>query len=516
MQTQSSTPKIETLVGKLGREKFIELLQIQNQFKENNLILQMDTAGLLSNRKDILHKQMEICLQYNEMFSAGESRNALMKKAALSYGIVDSLVKCSNSHAPSKYADMFSIPLAYLAKHCKGNIQEQIIQANPFPAFVRLISFVRSDKTLVDNGISAISYLLYHENIMVNETHPQYEVLSACNGIIKIFELFKRNTSKQSRDCSALSLGYLYRSREIEDQRMRQMVITHLKSLISDPDLDIKEYAIAAINCVSRNPVNLAEILKGDELAQVKNVLLTELKGNERQKKMTQTNQENKCHFLIAMLHNRKDDNLHNLIIDVGIFHVLLYVFANRELNLITPLLSTTFDEIVNNVDEQILLKLLNTNPFKALIRLIVHPNELICRNAIVSICTFLELGSGSSNSDQHPYFDQFSSSNWISQIFKCFHRNSSEEQKNYSAICIGLLYKNREIVDTMMKQQIISHLKSLSSCELECNSKAKKALIYLALNVDNRREMKRDGFKIPDYEDETGDDGEEEDNKVD
>lgn len=41
---------------------------------------------------------------------------------------------------------------------------------------------------------------------------------------------------------------------------MRQMVITHLKSLISDPDLDIKEYAIAAINCVSRNPGILISI----------------------------------------------------------------------------------------------------------------------------------------------------------------------------------------------------------------------------------------------------------------
>ncbi|KAA6379928.1 MAG: hypothetical protein EZS28_024547 [Streblomastix strix] len=86
-----------------------------------------------------------------------------------------------------------------------------------------------------------------------------------------------------------------------------------------------------------------------------------------------------------------------------------------------------------------------------------------------------------------------------IMKIFDLFKRNINKFSKDTSAICLGLLFKAREITNLEMKQSVIAHLKILINDTDEWTKKqSKKRLVGLALNAVNKAEIEKDGFKIP------------------
>ncbi|KAA6376827.1 MAG: hypothetical protein EZS28_027646 [Streblomastix strix] len=86
--------------------------------------------------------------------------------------------------------------------------------------------------------------------------------MTECDGINKIYELFKRKLDKYITDRAALCLGQLFNAREITQSKMRITVIKHLKTLINDENEWIKDSSKYRLQGLAQNGVNKAEIEK--------------------------------------------------------------------------------------------------------------------------------------------------------------------------------------------------------------------------------------------------------------
>ncbi|KAA6387529.1 MAG: hypothetical protein EZS28_016943 [Streblomastix strix] len=148
---------------------------------------------------------------------------------------------------------------------------------------------------------------------------------------------------------------------------------------------------------------------------------------------------------------------------------------------------------ITDNV--QLKLALFSKQPFKALVRLLELPDKLVANDAINSIAN-IHLGGTSSTADSeiHPHFAVFQECDGIIKIFSLFKRHESmKDNKNASAICIGILYKVQDITDPEMRKTVIAHLKLLiNDSNSWAKTQAKKMLTV------NKTEIEADGFTLP------------------
>ncbi|KAA6365693.1 MAG: hypothetical protein EZS28_038780 [Streblomastix strix] len=87
-----------------------------------------------------------------------------------------------------------------------------------------------------------------------------------------------------------------------------------------------------------------------------------------------------------------------------------------------------------------------------------------------------------------------------IQKIFALSKRtNLSKHAQNTASICIGILFKAREITNLEMKQSVIAHLKTLINDTDEWTKKqSKRSLRFLAYNAVNKAEIEKDSFMIP------------------
>ncbi|KAA6363109.1 MAG: hypothetical protein EZS28_041364 [Streblomastix strix] len=83
--------------------------------------------------------------------------------------------------------------------------------------------------------------------------------MKECNGLDSIMTLFNANINKESKDLAAISLSHLYRGQEIKDKSHKE-IIAYLKTLINDPNEQIKESAKNGLQDLAGNSINKAEI----------------------------------------------------------------------------------------------------------------------------------------------------------------------------------------------------------------------------------------------------------------
>ncbi|KAA6397179.1 MAG: hypothetical protein EZS28_007297 [Streblomastix strix] len=115
-------------------------------------------------------------------------------------------------------------------------IRNQILIKKAYPALIRI--FIYGDAEVEINAIASI-HILITQVIQETEDDDPYQLFDEIqqnNDVSKIYEVFIRNINKYTRDCCSMSIGYLYRSREIRDQKMRSDIIQYLKLLTDDSD----------------------------------------------------------------------------------------------------------------------------------------------------------------------------------------------------------------------------------------------------------------------------------------
>ncbi|KAA6360661.1 MAG: hypothetical protein EZS28_043812 [Streblomastix strix] len=224
------------------------------------------------------------------------------------------------------------------------------------------------------------------------------------------------------------------------------------------------------------------------------------LEGTEVQKRNILETQEKDAQLLLRTYDGIQDDIGRRRVIQAGIVEGFLYIFERRELNTIPRTISFAFYLLTTPASNEINLLLFQKNPFPGLLRLLDHTNINVLGYAIAAINNILDAGACTTPMNQpHPHFESINTLGGVEKVFSLFRRNANKYSKDSAAICIGFLFKAKEIVDADMRREIIAHLKMLTNDpDYQINNRAKLALRYLAQNAVNRAEIKSNGFVIP------------------
>ncbi|KAA6368973.1 MAG: hypothetical protein EZS28_035500, partial [Streblomastix strix] len=279
-----------------------------------------------------------------------------------------------------------------------------------------------------------------------------------------------------------------------------QVIINHLKSLLNESDAWVKERAKNALKYLSQIAANRSEILNDQELKRTEQDLNQPIEGLQEQKQSILEKQETDLLLLSSIIEDRNDNKLCKRIISSGIVESLLTIFTTRDLNSITQTYSSAFFQLTHPSSGEVRLLIYDKKPFPGLTRLLEHTDILVASDAIASILNIQLSGINTTpESDPHPHYETIQESDGIKKIFALFQKNGSKYSRDRSALCIGFLFRAREISDQVMRQEIINHLKSLlNDSDALQEERAKVALKYLSMNTVNKTEMEAEGFTIP------------------
>ncbi|KAA6402334.1 MAG: hypothetical protein EZS28_002139 [Streblomastix strix] len=210
-----------------------------------------------------LQRQIEICEYMIELFKDSKINEELRKLCILS-GVAKALL---NIFENSRLED---IKLEHFEAFQKLTFtdNEEIIQLlftlYPFKSLLNLLNHSNSD--IQSYGILSIFNIQLGgaNSTSESEIHPYFDVIASLGGIEKIYEFMNgKETDLYYKDLSALTIGYLYRARKIENIEMRVNVIKQLKQIVNDKNNSLNDNAIWALKQLSQNLVNKAEIVKG-------------------------------------------------------------------------------------------------------------------------------------------------------------------------------------------------------------------------------------------------------------
>ncbi|KAA6392871.1 MAG: hypothetical protein EZS28_011602 [Streblomastix strix] len=195
------------------------------------------------------------------------------KKRTIVSGIAEGLLQILQNYPLREITENNSKAYRHLAYTSDEN-KRLLYQKDPLPVMIRLLDHTESK--IVNHAIVTICNFLYSEvDQQENKIHPHFQDLNKCDGINRMYQLFKKGPYKYSRDRAAIAIGLVLRSQEINvpvpakqkgnaNASMKQEVIAHLKMLmLDDPEQWIKDAAKDALKGLAKNEANRVEISKG-------------------------------------------------------------------------------------------------------------------------------------------------------------------------------------------------------------------------------------------------------------
>ncbi|KAA6396328.1 MAG: putative protein serine/threonine kinase [Streblomastix strix] len=497
----SSQKKNKKTSGRARRRKAKKEKQIQGQklSQEQEEILQKVVGRLqmfykiLEDLKSTnLKLQENACAKLNNLFEHIEDDEGRLITDKV--GIVDQLLHiyatCDLKSINRNFTHIFN-SLTHPSK--SYDFRKQLYRKNIFASLVRL--FDHSDDMVAVDGIVSIFHILCPtvQEKNQSEVHPHYEAMLQCDGINKIFKLFQRTENKPHRDFAAVSLGILFRMREMENVKMRREIIEFLRSRLKMSGYWIKDIVNFALCSLARNQVNLDEILKDNILITIKNKMKQEL--IEKKDRLNQMNelfndQLYYCDLLIAVLYMREDDSLRQQLVDLSLIDSLLHIFATRDLRNIPRPYSELFSKIVDRCNNKIKQQIFNRKPYPSLVRLLSSPEKEVIEYSLFSICEILKYGieTAKSPNDPNPHFDTVKQCGGIDKIYEIVNKGVSPQIIQHSACAIGYLHKQRKIENRDMAQRVILALlmNNKKSPEEKHREEAAKVLDILEQNKAN------------------------------
>ncbi|KAA6389712.1 MAG: hypothetical protein EZS28_014762 [Streblomastix strix] len=237
------------------------------------------------------------------------------------------------------------------------------------------------------------------------------------------------------------------------------------------------------------------------ELNEMKKILLKEERGSEIQIGVIKQNKIEICQKIIAkFIQNDDDIEGRKQALNAGIADALLKIFTTYPLESITQSHIWAFFELTYITDDQIKYDAFKNINFTGIVRLLDHHDIAIINRAVISIHNFIIHGTNlTSISSPHPYYQSLASCDGINKLFILFKKNLSKYSKDNASICIGHLFRAKEIPNTEMRKKVISYLKTaVNDSDSWMKRNSMKRLRELAQNVVNRAEIEKDGFKIP------------------
>ncbi|KAA6365466.1 MAG: hypothetical protein EZS28_039007, partial [Streblomastix strix] len=235
-----------------------------SQFSKNvsaESIAQLYKAMELPNemKKEIINHLKSIFTRSED----DEKKDDEIRLRIINSGIVDALLHLFLTRDLNTITRAFSQAFFVLTYPLSNEITLSLFEIHPYPALIRLLN--HSNKQIVDDLIASIYNIVIFgtDTPSISEKHPHFAEIQSCDGIRKLFDLFKRNDiSKFNKDTTAECIGKLFRAQEIPDKQMRTKIIAHLKALLNSFDDWEKIIAKKALKGLSQNAVNRTEIEK--------------------------------------------------------------------------------------------------------------------------------------------------------------------------------------------------------------------------------------------------------------
>ncbi|KAA6329586.1 MAG: hypothetical protein EZS28_053591 [Streblomastix strix] len=149
--------------------------------------------------------------------------------------------------------------------------------------------------------------------------------------------------------------------------------------------------------------------------------------------------------------------------INHGIALNLINIYETRDLALITTPLIEVFNVLLQTSSDIIMQVFNNKNPYPGLFRLIDHKDNQIVLLSLQSICSLLKGGLDTTEAiEQHPHYNIIDRCNGIKILYKLFKTTQTPELQDICAICIGRIYRSKEVQDKDIRQDVIAQLKNM------------------------------------------------------
>ncbi|KAA6367672.1 MAG: hypothetical protein EZS28_036801, partial [Streblomastix strix] len=171
----------------------------------------------------------------------------------------------------------------------------------------------------------------------------------------------------------------------------------------------------------------------------------------------------------------------------------LIKIYETRDIAHITAPLIEVFNKLLQTSSDIIVQVFNNKNPYPGLFRLIDHKDNQIVLLTLQSICSLLKGGLDTTEvTEQHPHYNIIDRCNGIKILYKLFKlTTTTHELQEICAICIGRIYRSKEIQDKDMRQDVIAQLKNMVHDLNEWTKVASiEAISLLAQNQVNLAEI--------------------------
>ncbi|KAA6393688.1 MAG: hypothetical protein EZS28_010781 [Streblomastix strix] len=461
----------------------------QNYANLSEITKQLDLRSFASDlMKPLVYKQSKRNEQQQQELKCQilscllrDRENDTLRMQIIEAGIVDSLFHVYTTRVLAQITQPYINVFYQLTVNTSDEVLSLISEKKPYHSLFWLLD-------LKDDGTQGIYFaILSIYNFLLSgiskkddtNQHPHFDDLQTCDGVDKLFNLFKRDDIQiNTKNLTAICIGLLFKAKEIVNQQMRYEVVSYLKLLISDFDEWIRNASELALCYMLQNSVNYSEIENLIDLNQISEDLKRPSEGDEEQQQFIQQQQDGDCTLLIVMLNTKKDNiEFSKSIISSGIVDSLLFIFETRDITLITIPVVQIFNQLTKVNDEINQLLYERKNPYPQLFKLL-SPNssDVLIKFSINSIFNIIVTGDVTSqHQEQHPHFQDVKQCDGIESLYSLFKRaNIYKLTKDSAAICFGNLFKAKEIPNDTIRSEIISHLKI------------------------NREEIEKDGFKLP------------------
>ncbi|KAA6390809.1 MAG: hypothetical protein EZS28_013663 [Streblomastix strix] len=480
--------------GKNDEENYRKEIQEKRLLKQIGEDLKKELEGTDEQKKELIENQENDCELLSRTFVEQEDDVGTIQ--VIKSGIIENLLFIISNRNINLITRKYSKTFIDLTNNSSDEAMLIIYNLKPYPGLIRLLE--HQDDYVASDSISTIYNILdaFAKTTSDTEPHPHYESIQQFDGVNKIFALFHKNGSKYSRDNSAICIGYIFRAREITDPNIKHEIINYIKCLLSDSDDDdndwVQKRAQTALRYLAQNDSNRSGILNVIDLKNINQDLKQQIEGTKQQQKSILQQQESDLLLLSTLLQKKYDNELHQRIISSEIVENLLFIFSNRDLKSITRTHSQTFFNITKKSTDEVKLLIYNSKPYPGLFRLLEHQDYLVASDAIISIFNILISGSKMTQyTEPHPHYESIQQCDGVNKIISLFQKNLSKYSRDRCAICIGFIFRAREITNLFMKQEIFTYLKILlSDSDDWIKERAKDSLEYLAQNDKNRSEI--------------------------
>ncbi|KAA6365426.1 MAG: hypothetical protein EZS28_039048 [Streblomastix strix] len=214
---------------------------------------------LLETELMLFQDQIDKYKEINDQQSKEDDEN---RQIAIDIGVVDALIHLFNAEPLDSITPTHAWAFFVFTYPSSYDIRLHLAEKKPFPALFRLLD--HQEFLILRRTIASVFNILIGvaDLTLVNQPHPHFQAVASCGGIEKLYSLFKKNEFEKFTYFCALSIGQLFKAKEIPNIEMRKDVISQLKAALTSSDRQSQLNAKLSLKKLAENSVNSSEIEK--------------------------------------------------------------------------------------------------------------------------------------------------------------------------------------------------------------------------------------------------------------